>query len=252
MEDDRLLHLLLRLYLDRYESSKSSSMKQVLNTLIDLLLNLPERCAPLQCRRLITEELLRILLYREDHTRSKPALLALTLFISRSVITSEVLLEICNESAEEFLSQIFAWAAHPNVAGLVGRFVATFSPNDPLLQSNLGNQLSTHWVRPLMSVIRNHPTSLGAFKTYLMPSLFKDVQQFWIFLDHIHCPEQLGLACDSNRSKATSRDSPTAGSVSEPWEQADVVLCAALQVGREKGLIEVCGMIAYAGVTLDG
>ena len=227
-------------------------MKQVLNTLIDILISLQELSKPLARRAEVVQDLYSIVLHSDDNVRAKPALLALTILISRGVVTPKSMLEIYQPQSldssdsedstkiENFLARVFAWANRSDVAGSAGRFVAVFFQNKHILHDDVDAQCPL-WIKPLIDVISAYPDFLGAVKAHLMPGLFKmDAWQFWVFLEQFQIQDRLGLMVKNGISEIRG-DRNLKRKFSMTSGQANVVLCAALQVGKEQGLIEICG-----------
>ncbi len=226
-------------------------MKQVLTTLVKLLSNL---CAISSCtksRDMAVARLFDIIFCTSQHLKAKPALHALNLFISRSLISPYALLDryktwlakshaATTESVSpqsvmhNFLVGIFDWIPQSDVARTAGQVIRTLLTT---YQAGCGDRdhrkdqilWSPVWVEPLLKSLEDHSNDLQAYQNHLFPAIFTlSCLDYWLFLKFLGVEEYMtlrGAVIENSRSyqKFTQFQIP--------------ILFSALQVGKESGLV---------------
>lgn len=242
---------LLGIYLNRYETFKSSTTKQILTSLVGLLSNSPSNVQISGHRLTATRKLLEILVQSKDHVKAKPALLALSFLISKSIIKPRVVVaafqnihypvatELNLLALERFLSTILKWVSFSDVAATAGGFIPLFLRR--LEDDGDARDFSEGiiWVQPLVRFASMTPEKLITIKHYLLPGLFRlDVRHLLQYLQQLGLEERIGLREGPPRELQESF-----GSFTVPLRplNLDILLSSSLQVGKEQGLIDFSG-----------
>jgi len=245
---------LLEIYIDCYDTAKPKAMKQVLSTLVKLLaksrdvLLSPE---PIESACFRCFELgLRV----RDRTRAKPVLHALTLFLSRSLLSTSDLFvlygssigntrngleqasEIIAQWARKLVGDVLEWTPVGDVAPAAGQLLTAILGDASSAVGQSNEQLLPFWVQPLMRGIQARPTELEAFRCHAFPALFQSgVNDFFAFLEYLGLREQLGVApLISERAQSSLGYDQITSSTKR------LVLFSALQAGKAGGLVQEC------------
>jgi hypothetical protein len=232
----------LSVVLDRSDSAKGKSMRQLLDVLVALLPSFETAQAESiknRCLNLI----FGILLSQSDHVKVKPAFQILSVFFSKKVInlerftsrlrnfTSDNLDEDTAPKSDRAILQDFAkdllnWMRFLDAAPAAGQTFCTlikvFAQREKQLRAETGaSALETFWAEPLISSFTTYPDAAANFRHHLLPQLFAlDIPDYVEFLGTLGLNKWLATG-DSNGCNASRTN----------------LLCTSLQVGKETGII---------------
>jgi len=245
---------LLEIYIDCYDTAKPKAMKQVLSTLVKLLTKSRDVLSSSEPIDLACFRCFELGLRLRDRTRAKPVLHALTLFLSRNLLSTSDLFvlygsvlgsvrnnlgqasEIIAQSARRLVSDIVDWTPVGDVAPAAGQLLTAVLGDASSAVGQAGEQSLPFWVQPLMKGIQARPAELELFRCHAFPALFQSgVNDFFGFLEYLGLREQLGIAPlipDSSRS-SSGHDQISSST-------RRLVLFSALQAGKANGLVQEC------------
>jgi hypothetical protein len=250
---------LFKIYIDHYDNGKSKAMKQVLSTIVKLLGKAPAA----QTVDTTTTRCLNIALKERDRSRAKPALHALTIFLSRNVLSvsqlvvlyacvmtghtdRQSILQDINQYQAEFISNLLAWIPVGDIAPTAGQLlsaVAATALGTPPASTDSNSPLPV-WAEPLVRGIEATPDAIHAFRYHAFPALFQSGIQVYVrFLEYLDFRQLLGLATVDS----TNNDDPSSNG-----DIRRLVLLSALQAGKTSGLVQECSkydvvVILYIG-----
>ena len=237
---------LFKIYIDHYDNGKSKAMKQVLSTIVKLLGKAPAA----QAVDTTTSRCLDLALKERDRSRAKPALHALTIFLSRNVLSVSqlVLLYACvvtgvdpksvketiNHYQADFISSLLAWIPVGDIAPTAGQLLSAVA-GDASGWSPASTDSTTPlpvWAEPLVRGIEATPDAIHAYRYHAFPALFQSGIQVYVrFLEYLDFEQLLGLATVDTKHN----DEP-----SSTGEIRRLVLLSALQAGKTSGLVQEC------------
>jgi len=239
---------LFRIYIDHFDNGKSKAMKQVLNTMAKLL----GKTAAAHTVDTTTSRCLDLALKERDRTRAKPALHALTIFLSRNVLSvsqlvvlyasvvtgrndPEGVLRSINYYQADFISNLLTWIPVGDIAPTAGQLLSAVAANPlgtPPASSDSTSPIPV-WAEPLVRGIEATPNAIHAFRFHAFPALFQPGIQVYVrFLEYLDFRQLLGL---------TTVDSTNSDETRPNDEIRRLVLLSALQVGKCSGLVQECG-----------
>jgi len=222
-------------------------MKQVLSAIVKLLGKAPAA----QIVDTTTSRCLDLALKERDRSRAKPALHALTIFLSRNVLSVSqlVLLYACIITGRkdpksvleriyhyqaDFISNLLAWIPVGDIAPTAGQLlsaVAAVALGRPPASSD-NTVPPPVWAYPLVRGIEANPDAIQAYRYHAFPALFQTGIQVYVrFLEYLDFRQLLGLAVIDS----TNNDEPSFN-----CEIRRLVLLSALQAGKISGLVQEC------------
>jgi hypothetical protein len=247
---------LFDVYLDRYDSGKSKAMKQVLNTLVRLLARTSDRDqVQSACSRCLD-----LAFVKRDRRKTKPALHALTVFLSRKVLEIPQLvacyagLKSSNMSSRtvsrngrnlemesshsDLVGDLLYWVPTTDIAPAVGPLLSAICKQEDGVE-NAGQTGLPIWAEPVVSGMMSNPSEIQSYRHHAFPALLQSgLQGYLRFLEYLGLREQLALPSESN---GASRVVPE--SVAQTGEIRESMLFAALQAGKSCGMIEECSTL---------
>lgn len=198
------------IFLARAQSNKSKPMKQMLSTLMKVLIRNPMKSVEHQLLKHVISSTTVIIHSHHDFPSVKPALQVLELFISRNIIRgSEIIAHLARQDSskspitlpdpangevdgkgfrsvsyqfwvsiiENFLKDIIIWVRYPDIAPTGGRLIATFYQS---LQEDFTGGVTPHfrpkqplWVKPVVDLLEQDPLSVEILETRILPGLLK-------------------------------------------------------------------------------
>lgn len=252
---DSVWRNLFAMYLNSFERAKPKSMKQVLNTLVRLILAVGSSSDTCQPRDDAIITLFDILCTQHEQHKGKAALLALTYFLTKSLVTSRDLLDAfqtryCEVDSQHsasspsvltlFLANVFAWITLRDTASAAGTFVQAFlhrgqpiaSPSLVSVEYNEDDAYGAPWAEAIHLTLRYYPDLMHPFQTHIFPCLFSSgMTEFLSYLKYLRFEHHLGCFTKSTPPlQATPLDLLT-------WR----LLAAAVCTGNELGLARVVG-----------
>lgn len=192
-------------------------------------------------------------LQQANHGKTKPAIYALGIFLSKEVLYLELLLCAFDKAdthenvsprkrdrgqqVQAIFNVLFYWVQFAELAPAAGHTACTFSRQ--LRNSSSGDQydtesadLGTLWINPLRDALRTFPDSLSIFRSHVFPDLFSlSVPDYYTFLLSLDLHAQMSPDGVSGQHKFDNRA-----------EFDSNILFLALQAGKETGLIADSGM----------
>jgi hypothetical protein len=241
---------LFEIFLERSDNAKAKSMRQVLLVLTGMLLkNAPPQSSDLQDDAV--SRLLDIICRYQNRTKIKPALQALAHFISKDLISINQLIDVYrNYSGADtdpdgglsayqlLLRQFLAWVRHHDTAPAAGHLITNFltksTPQRRCAEEKTG--VLPVWIAPLEGSIRDSPEAINEFKHHVFPEIFRlDLDGYLQFLYHLQLDRHLGI-------KSTIH-SLNLGVFTANGCLEITLLFAALQVGKELGLVKDVGWL---------
>lgn len=247
-------HKLFEIYVDCYDNGKGKAMKQVLGTLIKLLSKSCAEASRSEPVDVICVKCFDIAFRVRDRTKTKPALYALTLFLSRKLLSTVDMLKLYNgftgitikhgssddtesplrksESADLLLSALLSWMPVGDIAPAAGQLLAALL-SDKSHESRRGSsdcELPI-WVKPLVDGIASRPDELQAYRHHAFPALFQNrIHDFKSFLNHLGLERHLGLHTEPDSAAHHGRSL-------HPSVLERSILFSALQAGKASGLV---------------
>lgn len=254
---------LLEIYIDCYDTAKPKAMKQVLSTLVKLLTKSRDVLSSSEPIDLACFRCFELGLRARDRTRAKPVLHALTLFLSRSLLSTSDLFVLygsflgnvrntlgqASENiahwAGKLVSDILDWTPVGDVAPAAGQLLTAVFGDASSAARQAGGQSLPFWVQPLMKGIQARPTELEAFRCHAFPALFQSgVNDFFSFLEYLGLKQQLRIATLlPEPSRLTSEHDQISSSMRR------LVLFSALQAGKANGLVQECSKNIHCTAT---
>jgi hypothetical protein len=232
----------LSVVLDRSDSAKGKSMRQLLGVLVALL---PSFNAA-ESESIKNESLhliFGILLSQSDHVKVKPAFQILSVFFSKKVISLEKFTsrlrvfmsdDLGGNTApktdrailQDFAKDLLDWMRFLDAAPGAGQTFCTLikvlaQREKQILTETGASALETFWVEPLISSSMAFSGAAANFRHHLLPELFAlDISDYVEFLETLGLNQWLATG-DSNGCNAVRTN----------------LLYTSLQVGKETGII---------------
>lgn len=247
-------HKLLEIYIDCYDTAKPKAMKQVLSTLVKLLTKCRDVLSNSQSIDSACFRCFELGLRVRDRTRTKPVLHALTLFLSRNLLSTSDLFVLygtflgivesssdqssatTTRSARRLVADVLGWTPVGDIAPAAGQLLMAILANKTTVAIESGAETLPFWVQPLMRGVQARPTELEAFRCHAFPALFQSgVEDFYNFLQYLGLEEQLGVTPlqDKRPQPCLPNDQISPGT-------KRLVLFSALQAGKAGGLVHEC------------
>jgi hypothetical protein len=241
LTQDRWFNI-LSVILDRSDSAKGKSMRQLLGVLVALL---PSFHAD-ETKAIKNESLhlvFQILLSQSDHVKVKPAFQILSVFFSKKVISLEIFTsrlrifmsdDLSQDVApksdrailQDFAQKLLNWIRFLDAAPAAGQtfciLIKAFARSEKQVSSATGAlALEAFWVEPLISSFTMFPDATANFRHHLLPELFTpDIPEYVKFLEKLGLDQWLATGDRSGCN--TSRTN---------------LLYTSLQVGKETGIV---------------
>lgn len=248
---------LFDVYLDRFDNAKAKPMRQVLVVLTNLLLQCSNKATKQTTRNNALLKLFNILFREHDHLRLKPASQALAHFLMKKLVTVDDMLDLFNnwhlkqaadhingygrqQCAEYFLDGLLNWILQNDAAPAAGHLICVVLAKAREQQADLLSCTDSttglpSWVKPLEKSVRKAPHTIQNFKNYVFPDVFRlSLTDYLRCLEHWHLDDQIRLKVID----------PVLDGEGNTWSEGDVetiLLFAALQTGKETGLIKEVG-----------
>jgi CRISPR/Cas system CSM-associated protein Csm2 small subunit len=233
--------------LDRSESAKGKSMRQLLTALTGLLpFYDPTLRRQIESRSLTL--VLQTLLAQSDQGKVKAAFQVLAVFLSKKILTLERFVDYLREFdgqpsialsdsvsrhlvLQEFTRKLFDWVQYQDSAPAASQAICALlqQVEDESSQQKVAHdssKLLPFWIQPLIASLKNHPESLTGLRYYVFPSLFAmDAQGYVCFLDYIGIQRIF-----NGPTNVTESMKPETRFMTD-------LLYASLQVGKEVGIV---------------
>lgn len=257
---DRIWPKLLTIYLDRSDSAKGKSVRQVLLTLTGILL----RCQSprsLDWQEKATATFVHIICQRQDRLKVKPALQGLAYFIQKDIATIPQLVDIYSKSSNDFsnnftkgattqslLEVLLSWVVHHDTSLSAGHLIRNFlaqlrrtSHQDP---SGTSQSAAAIWVVPVVECLRAWPERIQEFKTHVFPHCFlPNIEEYLYFLSYLNLARHVDLK-DSLPCLLPELDTKDNGLGN--MEEFRMLL-ASIETGKELGVVRDVGRLATHG-----
>jgi hypothetical protein len=233
---------IIAVVLDRSDSAKGKSMRQLLGVLISTLTSFDAAES-----EVIKNETLHlvfgILLSQSDHVKVKPAFQIVSVFLSKKVISLEVFTsrlrnfiskDLDQDTApkpdrailQEFAEQLLNWFRFLDAAPAAGQtfcaLIKVFAQNENQITADIGTPaFGVFWIEPLISSFSAYPDAAANFRHHLLPELFAlDIANYVELLEKLGLYEWLETrdSSDYNASRIN-------------------LLYTSLQVGKETGIV---------------
>jgi hypothetical protein len=191
--------------------------------------------------------LVSIIFKQESYVRVKPAIQALEYFLSKRLISAEEVvalaaswnskqglatLKATNSSAStldfsslDILSTgILDWVPEPDIAPAAGKLISCIFSKIKRVSPEQNDSKAALWSVPLRDSLLRYPEALEGFKQHVFPELFRiDATDLKTFLDELGLQELLSASVE-------------VGDGDQMY-----TLLAALQMGKEIGLVRILG-----------
>ena len=244
--DLNLWHRALMIILERFDTTKGKSMRQLLLTVTDVLLKQEDLEKRASAKSLALRTLLPVLFGQRDHKQGKPTLQVLAHFVVKDIVNLNDLWSSVGELASGhnmshqttdaksvLLQNIFDWIAQldtPIAAGNLAIVVLKAMRSSPNLAADNDAAGETPiWTGPLVRSITDHPEEIRNFKEYAFPGIFGlGVQDFYRFLQYVGLDEV--VTCSKPILVRGADDDIK-------WS----ILFSALQAGKEMGIVKEVG-----------
>ncbi|KAL1643907.1 hypothetical protein SLS58_004581 [Diplodia intermedia] len=236
---------LFDIFLERYDNAKPKSMRQVL-LLLCTILQKDHTATACTVKDESVVRLFDVLFQEDDSSKVKPALIALSHFVQRDVITVDYTITAFEQWAtatgkslqqfpapgnipKTFLHGIMSWANHQDTTPTAGNAVCAIMEHGRRQQAAHFAKDNANsppiWVEPLESTIRRNPDAMLNFKSHVFPDLFKPILTDYLrFLEHLHLDDHIRL-------KPSTDVKP-----SDDFEAS--LLFTSLQVGKDMGFVQ--------------
>lgn len=249
--DDSIWSQAFTIYLEKSDSAKGKSVRQVLVTLTSILLrNQNQRAFELQDWAI--SNLIDIICNRQDRVKVKPALQGLAHFLQKDVATIPRLVEVLAKSTGEastkgpsvqsLFAMFLSWIVHHDTslsAGhLVKNFLAQLRRTSYQHSARIGESVASVWIEPVVDCLHQWPDRIQEFKTHVFPHCFlPNVEEYVHFLSYLHFPRHV----DSRRPFPVEVNAYN----SQPNDLEDFeefrILLASIGTGKELGIIKDIG-----------
>jgi hypothetical protein len=257
--DQTTINRLLQVYLDRYDSGKSKAMKQVLNTLVRLLARTLDKGRV----QYICSQCLDLAFFLRDRSKTKPALHALTVFLSRNVIEVSQLVAVFAEmknnsstnrnsfrekdisglesSHGDLVSDLLHWIPTSDIAPAIGPLLSAICKQRDS-EAEIARLGLPIWVEPVVRGMLSNPTEIQSYRYHAFPALLQSgLSGYLQFLEYLGFRKQLDLPVQaSNVSQMAQTMFQRTG------ETRELMLFAALQAGKSCGVIQECSKFSYS------
>ena len=248
--DDSIWLKAFTIYLEKSDSAKGKSVRQVLITLTSVLLrNQNERAFGIQERAIIN--LVDIICQRQDRVKVKPALQALAHFLQKDVATIPKLVDAYSKtldqsageaSVQSLFTAFLSWVVHHDTSLSAGHLIKNFlaqvrrtSYHDA---SNTDQRIAYVWIKPVVDSLHQWPDRIQEFKTHVFPHCFlPNVEEYVHFLSYLHFSRHVsaGKSMPQELSAYSEENNDL-----EDFEEFRILL-ASIQTGKELGIIKDVG-----------
>ncbi|KAB2578407.1 Uncharacterized protein DBV05_g3058 [Lasiodiplodia theobromae] len=238
---------LFDIFLERYDNAKPKSMRQVL-LLLCTILHKDKSTTAQAVRDESVVRLFDVLFQEDDTSKVKPALIALSHFVQKDVVTVDYTITTFEQWAtskgkslqlfpapgsvsKTFLHGIMNWANHQDTTPAAGNAICIILDHGRRQQAvHLAKDNANSrpiWVEPLESTIRRNPDAMQNFKSHVFPDLFKPILTDYLrFLEHLHLDDHIRLR-------------PSTDGGSKPSDDFEAsLLFTSLQVGKDMGFVQ--------------
>ncbi|KKY23312.1 putative heat repeat protein [Diplodia seriata] len=236
---------LFDIFLERYDNAKPKSMRQVL-LLLCTILQKDHTATACTVKDESVVRLFDVLFQEDDTSKVKPALIALSHFVQKDVITVDYTITAFEQWAsatgkslqqfpapgsvpKTFLHGIMSWANHQDTTPTAGNAVCAIMEHGRRQKAAHFSKDNANsppiWVEPLESTIRRNPDAMLNFKNHVFPDLFKPILTGYLrFLEHLHLDDHIRL-------KPSADVKPL-----DDFEAS--LLFTSLQVGKDMGFVQ--------------
>ncbi|OMP83498.1 hypothetical protein BK809_0004879, partial [Diplodia seriata] len=236
---------LFDIFLERYDNAKPKSMRQVL-LLLCTILQKDHTATACTVKDESVVRLFDVLFQEDDTSKVKPALIALSHFVQKDVITVDYTIAAFERWAtatgkslqqfpapgsvpKTFLHGIMSWANHQDTTPTAGNAVCAIMEHGRRQQAAHFAKDNANsppiWVEPLESTIRRNPDAMLNFKSHVFPDLFKPILTDYLrFLEHLHLDDHVRLRPSTDVKP------------SDDFEAS--LLFTSLQVGKDMGFVQ--------------
>ncbi|KAK3700566.1 hypothetical protein LTR37_015894 [Vermiconidia calcicola] len=241
---ERVWDRAFNLYLGQGHLARPKSSKQLLTTLSIAFKKASSRP---EVSKYVAEPLIAGITAQEDHRRTKACLQALSHLLLKEVLSLDdvrnCITKQCFDATgaslwsalQHLLAVLFAWVGRADLGSVVAQVVTVILDRQEGLQSRNDLQCGTTtsvssrapiWVEPLTIVVGEDRIGVEDLRIHIFPALFKRS-----LADYVSFLETKGL------DRLTRTSSTTDFHVQDDTELNDGLLYAALQAGKELGLV---------------
>ena len=192
-----------KLFIERSEIAKAKPSRQVLMTLVKLLVKNPDRDAVSSLQELVLSRSLAIIKEQKERTCVKPAMQILEIFLNRAILDASRIVRVlprgnprgdaelnitttcksqgkisgpCSHRClvEDLVRDVLHWIQYDDIAATSGRLLVSFLKSFHSLESM--RQQSPYiplWAGPLKQVIRETPETIEAVEHHIIPGLLR-------------------------------------------------------------------------------
>lgn len=244
-----------KIYLEKSEGAKTKSMRQLLVTLSGVLIKVHNSLSS-QLRERVVLNFMEIICQRQDRLQVKPALQGLAHFLQKEFTSVADLVAVYRSKIigqdslpttrviQDIFRSFLLWIVHHDTALSAGHLVKAFlgslrqrAPQDATQPGD--DAVFPLWIEPVVETLRAWRDRVQEFRTHVFPHCFlPDINEYLRFLSYLH----FGQHITSNGSL------PDILNVYEEkknglntYEEFEILL-AALQSGKELGIIKDVGM----------
>ncbi|KAF2657203.1 hypothetical protein K491DRAFT_756956 [Lophiostoma macrostomum CBS 122681] len=250
-----------RVYLDKSDNAKGKSMRQMLMSLTNVLLQ-QARGRALDLRDMAILTFLDIICQRNDRLTVKPALQGLSHFLQKDLVSTSDLVNLyrrtmpqCVEvsgNAPEILQDILAsflqWIVHHDTALSAGHLVKNYLIRVRRITSDPATHLPL-WIEPVANALRQWLDRVQEFRTHVFPHCFlPNVEEYIHFLAYLHFDRYIQT---QDSALLSVPDTESILSQTDDSEEFQMVL-AAIQSGKELGIVKDVDTRQRNGAEYDG
>ncbi|KAJ4298165.1 hypothetical protein N0V90_006064 [Kalmusia sp. IMI 367209] len=249
--DDSIWSRSFTIYLEKSDSAKGKSVRQVLVTLTNVLLrNQTQRAFELQDQAVAA--FVDIICQRQDRIKVKPALQGLAHFLQKDITTIPKLVEVYSKSLEHtsvsltdelgvqsLFTAFLSWIVHHDTSLSAGHLIKSFLNQLRRIRhqdtSTVYESVSSVWMKPVVDCLHQWPDRIQEFKTHVFPHCFlPNVDEYVQFLSYLHFPRHVASR-DSIPQELSAHTTKENGL--EDFEEFRILL-ASVQTAKELGIIK--------------
>jgi hypothetical protein len=228
----------LELYLDQFSNARPKSCKTLLTSLSNVVRKFEDAAWMMDVKDQLASQLVVAVDASDMQRDSKAQLLLLTHFLSKNILTLDIILSHVSvddgarsseNKVETLLSSILQWLTRGDLGSIIGQLTSVVLDNvdkassDPSKSTTLTSSEESVpvWSCPLHETLDRDLENTEAYRAHIFPVLFKrGLAQYVAFL------KQVGFDSAFSSKQTTCR------------ENDQEILYAALQTGKHLGLIE--------------
>lgn len=272
---DQIWIRIFNIYLERSDSAKAKSMRQVFIVLTSLLTRTETSRADF-LRKHATSVFLDIICHGRDRLRAKPALQGLSHFVSKGLASIHDLIEWYSKSDEvnirflpnrqyvqDLLIRFLVWVAHSDTvlsaSHLIKSYIDRVRQSSGALGCGFESRKSVSeketeqtpgwlpfWAEPLISCLQQYPEKIQEYKSHVFPYCFKpDLKEYLRFLLYLNCDYHLEVSISVPRPQGQNSSGLT------NMDELKVLL-QAIQAGKELGIVKEVGMYYACAIVSQG